>query len=61
MSGEAGGGYFYPDSADEACTCPHDWTNTPPDLTAAGNQGRSARTWTRMLTVKTCPVHGEAA
>lgn len=43
-----------------ACTCPHAWTNTPPDLTAAGNQGPSTRTWTRMLTVWTCPEHGSA-
>jgi len=43
----------------DGCTCPHDWTSTPLDLTAAGHQPRPVRTWTRMLTVKTCPEHGE--
>ena len=42
------------------CTCPHDWRSTPLDLTAAGNQPRPIQVWTRTLTVKTCPEHGEA-
>jgi len=43
------------------CTCPHDWTSTPLDLTAAGMQPQSIQVWTRLLTVRTCPEHGEAS
>ncbi len=48
-----------PGGKDENCTCPHDWRSTPLDLTAAGHQPRPIKTWTRLLTVKTCPEHGE--